>query len=47
MNFGTAVSILGLVLYALAAAQIVPLMWLGRLEFFALLALLQPHFWRR
>jgi trk system potassium uptake protein TrkH len=23
------------------------LMWLGRLEFFALLALLQPHFWRR
>ena len=23
------------------------LMWLGRLEFFALLALLQPRFWRR
>jgi trk system potassium uptake protein TrkH len=23
------------------------LMWLGRLEFFAVLALLQPHFWRR
>ena len=23
------------------------LMWLGRLEFFALLALFQPHFWRR
>ena len=23
------------------------LMWLGRLEFFALLALLLPHFWRR
>ena len=23
------------------------LMWLGRLEFFALMALLQPRFWRR
>ena len=23
------------------------LMWLGRLEFFAVLALLLPHFWRR
>ena len=23
------------------------LMWLGRLEFFAVLALFQPHFWRR
>jgi trk system potassium uptake protein TrkH len=25
----------------------IALMWLGRLEFFALLALLHPHFWRR
>ena len=25
----------------------VVLMWLGRLEFFAVLALVQPQFWRR
>ena len=28
-------------------AVMILLMWLGRLEFFAVLALLQPHFWRR